>query len=245
MNKNSRLIVLGIIALAVIGGLIWLILPKPAAAPSLETATTTASSTQETQTSVKKAGTKTVTATPEIPWSELISKSGGQVAIYAGIDPSGRKVYTPVVSADAATFKALSTPIAVEYPTEQRGFTVTDLGKGSVAYYKDKNYAYVLSIYETPGQTKVAIQVVDNADLATFVTTKSPWYAKDKNQVYRLTAPTSVGPYGTGAYAWKAYDLSAIPNSDPASFVVIANGNSDAHDNRYTYRKGVPLGPYP
>ena len=244
MKKNTRLIVLGIIGLAIVGGFIWTLAPKEAAAPSEEIATSTATSTTETK-GVTKTGTKPVATSPEIPLSDLIQKSGGQVSLYAGVDPSGRKIYNPVPGADAATFKALSAPVVVEYPTEQRGFTVTELGKGSVAYYKDKNRIYVLSLFEKTGQTKVAIQVVDNADLPTFTITKSPWYAKDKTQVYRLSAPTSVGPYAPGAYSWEPYDLAGIANAEPASFVVVASGNSDAHDNRFYYRKGIVLGTYP
>lgn len=255
MTKSTA-IVFTVLGLLILGVLVFLTYPKSTVAPTGETATTTASTTTSSAEGTKPSvpapvkpavETGTIVATPAVGLSKVLQKDASGVSLYAGVDPAGRTVYKLVPGVDVASFKALTELDAIEHPTEKKGTLVTSLGAGSVAYYKDKNVVYVLSVFESTAQTKVAIEVIQDADSATFAPLANPWYSKDKTHIFRIEAPTNDAPHAIGAYAWQPYDAKAITNVDVASFALVSNSSVtyDAHDKTHAYRKGIEVGTYP
>jgi hypothetical protein len=248
MTKTTWIVLIAVIVVIVLA--LLFMMPGGASAPG--TATTTASSTVPAGTTATPSGSTTKVLTsasggPSIATSKLLLVQGATVSLYDGVDPSGRTVYTPIPGVDGKTFKALSTLVNVENPSEKDGGQITAIGKGSVAYYEDATNVYVLSVFETSAETHAALERVNAANRASFAVTGSPWYAKDKTNVYALEAPANTNPYTPGSYTWKPYDLMTITNANPASFVLVTDSskNYDAHDNAHTYRKGTVVGTYP
>ena len=176
--------------------------------------------------------------------STYIRKDSQNVYVYTDTDAGGNKEYSVIPGADPATFTALTQLADVEKPTEKDGSTVTALGNGSVAYYKDKNSVYVLSVFTNGAQIETGIEVVQNADIPTFKSLNAI-YAKDKSQVYALQVPSDATPHTAGTYTWAPYDMKAIPNALSTSFVLSSGANFDAHDASSTYRGGIKVGNYP
>lgn len=250
MTKSTT-IVFAIIGVLVLGVIVFLTYPKSTIAPTDGVATTTGAGTSTAATGSttgkpKPAPAATTGVTPSIGLSKVLIKDASGVSLYAGLDTIDRPVYKLVPGIDAATFKALTELDAVEHPTQKKNGTVTSLGVGSVAYYKDKNFVYVLSVFENGRETQAAIQVIQDADLASFAPLANPWYAKDKTHVFRLEAPTT-DTHDTGTYVWHSYDMAVITNADPASFTLVSNASLtyDAHDKTHKYRKGLEVGTYP
>lgn len=243
MNKQTTTIVI-VLAIIVLAVLAFMYMPKSAAGPE---ATSTTPTTTPAATGSKPAAVKSsVAASPLIATSKLIKVTGATVALYSGVNPSGDAVYTPVAGVDGTSFKALTQLMTVENPSLKDGTNAAiALGQGQVAYYSDKTYIYVFSVFTTSADTRVALERLDNADHATFKVTTSPWYSKDAKNVYGLEAPSSDGPYKSGSYEWKPYDSTVIANADAASFVIASGANYDAHDKAHTYRKGTVVGNYP
>ncbi len=253
MTKSTTTVFI-VLAVLVLGVIVFLTYPKQPGAGAPESATTTPTGMTGTPAKTTSSGgttkflpTGTSGAAPAIGLSKVLLKDASGVSLYSGVDPSGRIVYKPVPGVDAGTFKALTELDAVEHPATKDGKgVVTSLGAGSVAYYKDKNNVYVLSVFETSASTQTAIEVVQDADPASFASLNS-WYGKDKTNVFRLEAPTTGATYTPGSYVWKPYDMIAIPNAAVASFVLVSDPklNYDAHDKTHAYRKGVEIGGYP
>jgi hypothetical protein len=255
MSKNT-LTVLVILGVFLLGIIIFLTTSGTAQSPSSDlTATTTLDGTASTSATTGTSGAGkakapsagTSGASPAVGLSKVLIKDATSVSLYSGVDPSGRLVYKPIPDVDVATFKALTELDVVEHPSVKNGSVVTSIGSGSVAYYKDKNRIYVLSVFETSASTQTAIQVVQDADVASFSVLKSSWYAKDAEHVYRLEAPLTTNAYAPGAYVWHPYDLKAITNCDVKTFTLVSGAGLtyDAHDNAHVYRKGVVVGTYP
>lgn len=245
MKQNQTRILLIVLAVALIGVIGFFAWPKGEAVPGTPTATSTETGTPAKGTTGTKPATGTVQATPAIPLSKVLQNQGGVVSLYDGVDPSGRPVYKPIAGADAATFKALTAPVVVETPSEKNGSEAKTIGEGSVAYYKDKNFIYLLSTFQTDATTKVGIHAVQNTDLATFTVLKDNFYATDKGNVFALDVPGSATPYAAGSYVWKPYDMHIITNAEVKSFVLVSSGAYDAHDATHKYRRGVEVGTYP
>ncbi len=251
MTKSTT-IVFAVIALLILGVIIFLTYPKSTVAPADSAATTTGQAAVPATPGKAAGGTTKVLPTgttgsaPNIGLSKVLLKDATSVSLYSGVDPAGRAVYKAVPDVDVATFKALTELTAIEHPSEKKGSVVTTLGVGSVAYYKDKNRVYVLSVFETSATTQTSIQVAQDAEVSSFAPLANSWYAKDKTHIFRLEAPTS-DAHAPGTYAWAPYDLKAIANVDVASFTLVSNAavNYDAHDKSHSYRKGIEVGVYP
>jgi len=247
-DTNRNYIIGGIIILLIIFiAVLWSLNGSGSGTVATSTTATTSTSGGTATGGVSAGAGQKVSAT-SIAQSSTVStyirKDSQNVYVYTDTDAGGNKEYSVIAGADPATFTALTQLADVEKPTEKDGSTVTALGNGSVAYYKDKNSIYVLSVFTNGAQVETGIEVVQNADVSTFKV-MSTEYAKDKNQVYALQVPTDATPHATGTYTWAPYDMKAIPDAHSTSFVLSAGANFDAHDASSTYRGGIKVGNYP